>query len=139
MYAATSLTLDLVAVRPVAAGGASAASEGKPADEEEERGGSGSPLGPGGPHTCSQCRGAYPTREQLERHETLHSPNTQVDTDKYVSDVLYATLCGQAHRHEHPLPSSSKILTIPRLPADMQDLPQELRQRVQTPASHDQS
>ncbi|KAG6454974.1 zinc finger protein 1 isoform X2 [Manduca sexta] len=58
-------------IRPLAGGG----SEGKPSEEEEERGGS--PLGPGGPFTCSQCRGAYPTREQLERHETLHSPSTQ--------------------------------------------------------------
>ncbi|PZC85936.1 hypothetical protein B5X24_HaOG214301 [Helicoverpa armigera] len=57
--------------RPLAGGG----SEGKPSEEEEERGGS--PLGPGGPFSCSQCRGAYPTREQLERHETLHAPNTQ--------------------------------------------------------------
>ncbi|XP_049870034.1 zinc finger protein 1 isoform X2 [Pectinophora gossypiella] len=58
-------------IRPLAGGGA----EGKPAEEEEERGGS--PLGPGGPFACSQCRGQYPTREQLERHETLHSPSTQ--------------------------------------------------------------
>ncbi|XP_075971207.1 Zn finger homeodomain 1 isoform X2 [Anticarsia gemmatalis] len=58
-------------IRPLAGGG----SEGKPSEEEEERGGS--PLGPGGPFSCSQCRGAYPTREQLERHETLHAPNTQ--------------------------------------------------------------
>ncbi|XP_072939406.1 zinc finger protein 1 isoform X2 [Epargyreus clarus] len=58
-------------IRPLAGGG----SEGKPSEEEEDRGGS--PLGPGGPFPCSQCRGAYPTREQLERHEKLHSPNTQ--------------------------------------------------------------
>ncbi|CAH0729106.1 unnamed protein product, partial [Brenthis ino] len=58
-------------IRPVAGGGA----EGKPCEEEEERGGS--PLGPGGPFSCSQCRGAYPTRDQLERHETLHTPSTQ--------------------------------------------------------------
>ncbi|KAL0882041.1 hypothetical protein ABMA27_000622 [Loxostege sticticalis] len=58
-------------IRPLASGG----SEGKPSEEEEDR--SGSPLGPGGPFSCSQCRGAYPTREQLERHETLHSPSTQ--------------------------------------------------------------
>ncbi|CAG5052536.1 unnamed protein product [Parnassius apollo] len=58
-------------IRPLAGGG----TEGKPLEEEEERGGS--PLGPGGPFHCSQCRGAYPTREQLERHETLHSPSTQ--------------------------------------------------------------
>ncbi|CAH2105190.1 unnamed protein product [Euphydryas editha] len=57
-------------VRPLAGGG-----ESKPPEEEEERGGS--PLGPGGPFACSQCRGAYPTREQLERHETLHLPSTQ--------------------------------------------------------------
>ncbi|CAH2072056.1 unnamed protein product, partial [Iphiclides podalirius] len=58
-------------IRPLAGGG----SEGKPLEEEEERGGS--PLGPGGPFHCGQCRGAYPTREQLERHETLHAPSTQ--------------------------------------------------------------
>ncbi|XP_041970392.1 zinc finger protein 1 isoform X2 [Aricia agestis] len=58
-------------IRPLAGGGP----EGKPSEEEEDRGGS--PLGPGGPFTCSQCRGAYPTREQLERHETLHAPSTQ--------------------------------------------------------------
>ncbi|XP_028039113.1 zinc finger protein 1 isoform X2 [Bombyx mandarina] len=58
-------------IRPLASGG----SEGKPSEEEEDRGGS--PLGPGGPFTCSQCRGTYPTREQLDRHETLHTPSTQ--------------------------------------------------------------
>lgn len=68
-----------VAVRPLASSG-----EAKPPEEEEDR--SGSPLGPGGPFACSQCRGAYPTRDQLERHETLHSPSTQVDTLKYVSE-----------------------------------------------------
>lgn len=36
------------------------------------------PLGPGGPFTCSQCGGAYPSRELLDKHELLHSPNTQV-------------------------------------------------------------
>lgn len=51
-----------------------------PDEEEEARGGS--PLGPGGPFVCGVCRGAYPTREQLERHETLHSPSTQVKSCK---------------------------------------------------------
>lgn len=60
-------------IRPLAGGG----SEGKPPEEEEAERGGGSPLGPGGPFSCGQCRGAYPTREQLERHETLHAPNTQ--------------------------------------------------------------
>ncbi|XP_077289106.1 Zn finger homeodomain 1 [Arctopsyche grandis] len=36
------------------------------------------PLGPGGPFTCPQCGGAYPSRELLDKHELLHSPNTQV-------------------------------------------------------------
>ncbi|KOB77554.1 putative zinc finger protein [Operophtera brumata] len=58
-------------IRPLASGGG----EAKPPEEEEDR--SGSPLGPGGPFACSQCRGAYPTRDQLERHETLHSPSSQ--------------------------------------------------------------
>ncbi|KAI5633878.1 zinc-finger double domain-containing protein [Phthorimaea operculella] len=58
-------------IRPLAGGGA----DSKPPEEEEDRGGS--PLGPGGPFACSQCRGQYPTREQLERHETLHSPSSQ--------------------------------------------------------------
>lgn len=64
--------------------------EGKPTEEEEER--SGSPLGPGGPFACSQCRGQYPTRDQLDRHETLHSPSTQVDNLKYVSEQTSYTL-----------------------------------------------
>ncbi|CAG9559476.1 unnamed protein product [Danaus chrysippus] len=58
-------------IRPLAGGG----SEIKSCEEEEDRGSS--PLGPGGPFPCSHCRGAYPTREQLERHETLHAPSTQ--------------------------------------------------------------
>lgn len=78
----------VVAVRPLAPG---AGGEAKPAEEEEDR--SGSPLGPGGPFACSQCRGAYPTRDQLERHETLHSPSTQVDTLKYVSETDLIMLC----------------------------------------------
>ncbi|XP_045766019.1 zinc finger protein 1 isoform X1 [Maniola jurtina] len=64
-------------IRPLAGAGA----EGKPPEEEAER--SGSPLGPGGPFPCRHCRGAYPSREQLERHETLHAPSTQVDNVKY--------------------------------------------------------
>ncbi|CAK1542818.1 unnamed protein product [Leptosia nina] len=75
-------------IRPLAGGG----SEGKP-EEEEERGSS--PLGPGGPFSCSQCRGAYPTREQLEKHETLHSPSTQT------CNICYKTFpkMNQLQRH----------------------------------------
>ncbi|KPJ05422.1 Zinc finger protein 1 [Papilio xuthus] len=67
--------------------GARGGAEGE--EEEEERGGS--PLGPGGPHRCTQCRGAYPSRAQLERHETLHAPSTQVDTQQYVSALVILT------------------------------------------------
>ncbi|KAM3956658.1 Zn finger homeodomain 1 isoform 3-T3 [Aphomia sociella] len=81
--------------RPLAGGG----SEGKPSEEEEERGGS--PLGPGGPFTCSQCRGAYPTREQLERHETLHSPNTQVDTLKYSCKICHKSFANVYRLQRH--------------------------------------
>ncbi|XP_023946511.2 zinc finger protein 1 isoform X2 [Bicyclus anynana] len=64
-------------IRPLGGAGAGAGgAESKPAEEEEEER-TGSPLGPGGPHTCRHCRGTYPTREQLERHETLHAPSTQ--------------------------------------------------------------
>ncbi|KAM3956656.1 Zn finger homeodomain 1 isoform 1-T1 [Aphomia sociella] len=82
-------------IRPLAGGG----SEGKPSEEEEERGGS--PLGPGGPFTCSQCRGAYPTREQLERHETLHSPNTQVDTLKYSCKICHKSFANVYRLQRH--------------------------------------
>ncbi|VVC90972.1 unnamed protein product [Leptidea sinapis] len=63
----------MVTDRPLA--GTAGTAEGKSPEEEEDR--DGSPLGPGGPFSCSQCRGAYPSRDQLERHETLHSPSTQ--------------------------------------------------------------
>ncbi|XP_047503119.1 zinc finger protein 1 isoform X3 [Pieris napi] len=68
-------------------------------EEEEERGGS--PLGPGGPFSCSQCRGAYPTRDQLEKHETLHSPSTQVDTLRYTCNICYKSFpkMNQLQRH----------------------------------------
>ncbi|XP_047528453.1 zinc finger protein 1 isoform X1 [Vanessa atalanta] len=82
-------------IRPLAGGGA----EGKPSEEEEERGGS--PLGPGGPFTCSQCRGAYPTREQLERHETLHSPSTQVDNIKYSCKICHKSFANVYRLQRH--------------------------------------
>ncbi|XP_063360114.1 zinc finger protein 1 isoform X2 [Cydia amplana] len=72
--------------------------ESKPPDEEEDRG---SPLGPGGPFSCSQCRGAYPTREQLERHETLHSPNTQVDTVKYACKICHKSFANVYRLQRH--------------------------------------
>ncbi|KAJ0179064.1 hypothetical protein K1T71_005839 [Dendrolimus kikuchii] len=82
-------------IRPLAGGG----SEGKPAEEEEDRGGS--PLGPGGPYNCSQCRGAYPTREQLERHETLHSPSTQVDTVQYTCNICHKSFANVYRLQRH--------------------------------------
>ncbi|XP_068631401.1 zinc finger protein 1 isoform X2 [Battus philenor] len=82
-------------IRPLAGGGP----EGKPPEEEEERGGS--PLGPGGPFHCSQCRGAYPTRDQLERHETLHSPSTQVDTDRYTCKICHKSFLNVYRLQRH--------------------------------------
>lgn len=35
-------------------------------------------VGPGGPHGCSQCSTSFATKDQLEKHELLHSPNAQV-------------------------------------------------------------
>ncbi|XP_030760348.1 zinc finger E-box-binding homeobox protein zag-1 isoform X2 [Sitophilus oryzae] len=38
-----------------------------------------SPLGgPGGPYGCAQCSASFASKEQLEKHELLHSPNAQV-------------------------------------------------------------
>lgn len=33
---------------------------------------------PGGPFGCSQCTTSFATKDQLEKHELLHSPNAQV-------------------------------------------------------------
>ncbi|KAF5295561.1 hypothetical protein FQR65_LT10424 [Abscondita terminalis] len=35
-------------------------------------------IGPGGPYGCSQCAMSFTTKDQLEKHELLHSPNAQV-------------------------------------------------------------
>ncbi|GJQ72820.1 hypothetical protein Trydic_g1470 [Trypoxylus dichotomus] len=35
-------------------------------------------VGTGGPFACSQCATSFPTKDQLEKHELLHSPNAQV-------------------------------------------------------------
>lgn len=35
-------------------------------------------IGPGGPYGCSQCSTSFATKDQLEKHELLHSPNAQV-------------------------------------------------------------
>lgn len=32
----------------------------------------------GGPFGCSQCASSFSTKDQLEKHELLHSPNAQV-------------------------------------------------------------
>ncbi|XP_049820641.1 zinc finger protein 1 isoform X3 [Aethina tumida] len=34
--------------------------------------------GTGGPFACSQCTSSFPSKDQLEKHELLHSPNAQV-------------------------------------------------------------
>ncbi|XP_038223049.1 zinc finger protein 1 isoform X1 [Zerene cesonia] len=81
-------------IRPLASGG----SDGKP-EEDEDRGSS--PLGPGGPFSCSQCRGAYPTREQLEKHETLHSPSTQVDTVQYTCKICHKSFANVYRLQRH--------------------------------------
>lgn len=31
-----------------------------------------------GPYSCSQCTTSFATKDQLEKHELLHSPNAQV-------------------------------------------------------------
>ncbi|XP_055381250.1 zinc finger protein 1 [Condylostylus longicornis] len=36
-------------------------------------------INTGGPHACNQCSVSFPTREMLEKHEVIHSPNAQVD------------------------------------------------------------
>ncbi|XP_073942557.1 Zn finger homeodomain 1 isoform X3 [Choristoneura fumiferana] len=90
--------------RPLAGGG----SEGKPPEEEEDRGGS--PLGPGGPFSCSQCRGAYPTRDQLERHETLHSPNTQVDNVKYSCKICHKSFANVYRLQRHMISHDESAL-----------------------------
>ncbi|XP_053603431.1 zinc finger protein 1 isoform X1 [Plodia interpunctella] len=90
-------------IRPLAGGGDS-----KPSEEEEDRGGS--PLGPGGPFSCSQCRGAYPTREQLERHETLHSPNTQVDTVKYSCKICHKSFANVYRLQRHMISHDESAL-----------------------------
>ncbi|KAF5297483.1 hypothetical protein FQA39_LY12077 [Lamprigera yunnana] len=35
-------------------------------------------LGHGGPYGCSQCATSFASKDQLEKHELLHSPNAQV-------------------------------------------------------------
>lgn len=35
-------------------------------------------VGTGGPYGCSQCTTSFSTKDQLEKHELLHSPNAQV-------------------------------------------------------------
>lgn len=35
-------------------------------------------IGTGGPFGCSQCATSFPSKDQLEKHELLHSPNAQV-------------------------------------------------------------
>uniref|UniRef100_A0A1Y1MLD0 Zinc finger E-box-binding homeobox protein zag-1 n=1 Tax=Photinus pyralis TaxID=7054 RepID=A0A1Y1MLD0_PHOPY len=35
-------------------------------------------LGPSGPYGCSQCATSFTSKDQLEKHELLHSPNAQV-------------------------------------------------------------
>jgi uncharacterized Zn-finger protein len=35
-------------------------------------------VGAGGPFGCSQCTTSFATKDQLEKHELLHSPNAQV-------------------------------------------------------------
>ncbi|XP_037962434.2 zinc finger protein 1 isoform X1 [Plutella xylostella] len=101
----TSARRHAAEIRPLAGAGGG---EGKPAEEEEERGGS--PLGPGGPYACSQCRGAYPSREQLERHETLHSPNTQVDTDKYTCKICHKSFANVYRLQRHMISHDESAL-----------------------------
>nr|CAD7261325.1 unnamed protein product [Timema shepardi] len=35
-------------------------------------------VGPGGSYACSQCSASFLNKDQLEKHELLHSPNAQV-------------------------------------------------------------
>lgn len=37
-----------------------------------------SAVGTGGPFSCTQCATSFPNKDQLEKHELLHSPNAQV-------------------------------------------------------------
>ncbi|XP_013164998.1 PREDICTED: zinc finger protein 1 [Papilio xuthus] len=99
-------------IRPLGGGdvgagvGARGGAEGE--EEEEERGGS--PLGPGGPHRCTQCRGAYPSRAQLERHETLHAPSTQVDTQQYSCKICHKSFQNVYRLQRHMLSHDESAL-----------------------------
>lgn len=47
------------------------------------------PLGTGGPFACSQCATSFPNKDQLEKHELLHSPNAQVVRPKIYFIRIY--------------------------------------------------
>ncbi|KAK6631629.1 hypothetical protein RUM44_006158 [Polyplax serrata] len=42
----------------------------------------------GGHHSCSQCSVSFSSKDQLEKHELLHSPNAQVVSNE--TDFLHA-------------------------------------------------
>lgn len=47
-----------------------------------------------GPFGCSQCTTSFTTKDQLEKHELLHSPNAQVVSSiGSMSCTCYAPLC----------------------------------------------
>lgn len=46
----------------------------------------------GGLHQCAQCSVTFSTKDQLEKHELLHSPNAQVVSP--ISSPVIGTRCG---------------------------------------------
>lgn len=45
-------------------------------------------VGPGGPFGCSQCTTSFATKDQLEKHELLHSPNAQVVSGDFFVNLV---------------------------------------------------
>lgn len=50
-----------------------------------------SPSVGGGSYNCSQCTTSFAAKDQLEKHELLHSPNSQVVS--YILMISFTQLC----------------------------------------------
>nr|CAD7423685.1 unnamed protein product [Timema monikensis] len=64
-------------------------------------------VGPGGSYACSQCSASFLNKDQLEKHELLHSPNAQVvkeaDAFPRVSTDVPLTRAWKGGRQEGPI------------------------------------
>lgn len=82
-------------------------------------------------HSCSQCSASFLSRDLLDKHEILHSPNDSVVSTCFFLNSFFnwshSKWIPKLDKHDCPCPYLTSTVT---LIAELQNMPQNIRQRI---------